>query len=316
MTGFVLRRLVGAIGLLLAAALIVFLILDLLPADPVGQVLGPTATAERTTEVRAMLGLDQPMYQRLLGALGGMFIGNFGVSPLQGVPVGNLIAERLAVTAPLSILAMLLAVAIGVPAGAAAALMRDTPADRTVQALGTLGGAVPHFWLGMLLVLLFTGLLHWLPQGGFVPWTTDPLRAFSSLLLPALALALPLAATFAVASRAAVVRIELSDYVRGAEAIGQLRRDAVIAHAPRNVVLELLPVLGSQFGALIVASCVVENVFYLPGIGRLIVDAIAAHDLPVVRGALMVLIIAIAISKLAADLLPLWLDPRLKRGAA
>lgn len=281
MTEFIIRKLLGMVATMLVAAAIIFLLLDTVPGDTARFILGINATDEAVAVLHGQLGLDQPGLQRFFGWIGAMLVGDFGLSPTRDAPVGALIAGALGVTIPLALLAMILSTAIGLPVGILAA-RRGSFADMVLMVLARIGMAVPNFWFGMLLVLLFSVTFRWLPPGGFVPWGDNALGALSSLILPALALALPQAAILARAMRTTLVDIQRSDYIRAARAKGMTMREAVWTHGMRNAVLAVLTILGLQFGTLIAGTVIVENVFYLPGLGRLIFDAIAARDLIVI----------------------------------
>lgn len=314
MIWYVAKKLLGLIATLLVAATIVFVVLDLLPGDPAHFILGINATPESVAALHAQLGLDQPPLQRFFTWLGSMLTGNFGLSYTQRAPVGELIALRLGVTLPLALFAMILSTAIGIPVGILAGRKRGSLTDTGLMALARLGVAVPNFWLGMLLVLLFAATLRWLPPGGFVPWTDNTVAAFNSLILPSLALALPQAAIFALAMRTALVDVQGSDYIRAARARGLTLREAVWRHGMRNAFLPVLTVLGLQFAYLVAGTMIVENVFYLPGLGRLIFDAINTHDLILVRSTVIILVLTMAGTMFLADLGYAWVDPRLRRG--
>ncbi|MDB5587770.1 MAG: peptide transporter, partial [Devosia sp.] len=218
------------------------------------------------------------------------------------------------VTLPLSMIAMGLSMAIGLPIGILAARRRGSAADAGLMTLAQFGIAVPNFWFGMLLVLLFAVGLHWLPPGGFVPWRENPLAALRSLLLPGLALALPQASILARVMRTALVDVQNADFIRTARAKGMTMGEAVWRHGVRNALLPVLTVLGLQFAFLVAGTIIVENVFYLPGLGKLISTAISQRDLILVRGAVIVLIVAVTAVMLAMDLLYAVVDPRLRQG--
>jgi peptide/nickel transport system permease protein len=290
MIWFAAKKVLGLVVTLVAAAAIVFVVLDLLP--------GATS--------------DQPALERFLRWLAGMLVGDFGTSTSLGAPVGPLIAERLAVTLPLVALATLLAFLIGGLVGLGAARRSHSIWAKAVMASARLSAAVPDFWLGMLLVLLFALTLRWLPQGGFVPWQENAPGALQSLILPGLAIAAPLGALLARAVHDAVIAVKGAEFVRAAEARGLTRREAMQRHGLRNAALEVLSRAGPAFALLIVSAVVVENVFYLPGLGRLILDAVGARDVVLVRGGLAILVFAVAGTMFLIDLLEAWADPRLR----
>lgn len=309
----VLRRLVGFVLTLLVCAGLVFWLLDQLPGDPARFILGVNASPETLAALRAQMGLDLPAGQRFLDWLVGMTRGDLGQSYTQSAPVWALIADRLWVTLPLSIFAMLLSMLVGLPLGILAARRRGSWLDSTLMVLAQLGIAIPNFWFGMLLVLLFSVTLRWLPPGGFTPWAENPLAAFNALILPSFALALPQAAILARVMRTALVDIQGMDFIRTARAKGMTLGQAVWRHGVRNALLPVLTILGLQFAYLVAGTIIVENVFYLPGLGRLIFTAISERDLILVRGAILIFIVAVIATMFVVDLLYALVDPRLRR---
>lgn len=300
------------IATFLVAAVVIFVTLEVLPGDPARFMLGINATPEAVAALREQLGLDTPAWQRLVGWIGGLFVGNLGPSVAMGQPAGTLIAGALGVTIPLALMAMILSAGIGLPVGILAAQRRGEMAERAIGALVRFGIAVPSFWFGMLLVLLFAVTLRWVPPGGFVPWRDNAPAALASLVLPAIALALPQAAMLARATRTALLEVRSSDYIRTARAQGMTSQEAIRRHGLRNALLPVATILGVQFAWLIAGTMFVENVFYLPGLGRLIFDAIAAHDLVLVRGSVAVLVLAMTGTAFLADLVVALIDPRMR----
>lgn len=314
MTIFILKRLIGFAVTLLVAAAVVFYLLDLLPGDSAQFILGINASPEAVAKLRVQLGLDAPAFERFLGWVWGMLHGDFGISYTQSAPVAQLIAERLWVTLPLAVFAMILSMLVGLPLGIFAARMRGRAPDTGIMVLAQLGIAIPNFWFGMLLALVFAVSLRWLPPGGFTPWNEDGWKALRGLILPSLALALPQASILARVMRTALVDVQGQDFIRTARAKGMTMGEAVWRHGVRNALLPVLTVLGLQFAFLVAGTIIVENVFYLPGLGRLISTAISERDLILVRGAVIVLIVAVTAVMLAVDLLYAVVDPRLRQG--
>ncbi len=312
MTLYLLRRIGGFAITLFVAALVIFLLLDLLPGDPARFILGINATPEAVAALRSRMGLDAAVHERFINWVLGMLRGDFGTSQTQGLPVASLIAERMAVTLPLSIIAMIVSVIVGLPIGILAAMRRGKPTDSALMVLAQTGVAVPNFWFGMLLTLVFAVTLRWLPTGGFVPWQEDPAAATRALILPGLALALPQASILARVMRTALVDITEQDFIRTARAKGLTKGEAIWRHGVRNAMLPVLTILGLQFAYLIAGTIIVENVFYLPGLGRLIFTAISERDLVLVRGATIVLVLATTATMLVTDVLYAVVDPRLK----
>ena len=315
MIGFALRRLVGFAATLLVAAAVIFLLLDLLPGDPARFVLGINASEASVAALRAQMGLDAPAPERFIRWVIGMAQGDFGLSSTQKVPVAGLIAERMSVTFPLSMLAMVLSVVVGLPIGLLAARRRGKAVDTALMALAQTGIAIPNFWFGMLLTLVFAVGLRWLPPGGFTPWGENPGAALRALILPGLALALPQASILARVMRTALVDVAEQDFIRTARAKGMTRDEALWRHGVRNALLPVLTILGLQFAYLIAGTIIVENVFYLPGLGRLIFTAISERDLVLVRGATIVLVVVVTATMLLVDLTYALVDPRLRREA-
>jgi peptide/nickel transport system permease protein len=314
---FTLRRLLGFAATLLVAALVIFWLLDLLPGDPAQFILGINATPQSVALLRAQMGLDAPAHERFLGWVGGMLQGDFGMSHTQRAPVARLIWDRLGVTVPLALSAMVISILVGLPLGILAARRRGKLLDTVIMTIAQTGVAVPGFWFGMLLTLLFAVTLRWLPPGGFTPWSEDPLASMRSLVLPSLALALPEASILARVMRTALVDVTNQDFIRTARAKGLTLGEAVWRHGVRNALLPVLTVLGLQFAFLIAGTIIVENVFYLPGLGRLIYTAISERDLVLVRGATIILVVAVTATMLLTDLAYALVDPRLRqRGAS
>ena len=301
---------------LFAAALVIFLLLDLLPGDPAQFILGISATPEKLAALRGQMGLDAPAHERFFQWIGGMLRGDFGTSYAQRAPVAGLIWDRLGVTLPLAGFAMVLSVLLGLPLGIIAARWRGKAGDTAIMVAAQTGIAVPSFWFGMLLTLLFSVTLRWLPPGGFTPWSEDPALALRGLVLPSIALALPQASILARVMRTALIDVRGQDFIRTARAKGLTMGEAIWRHGVRNALLPVLTVLGLQFAFLIAGTIIVENVFYLPGLGRLIFTAIGERDLILVRGATIILVLAVTATMLMTDIAYAFVDPRLRERSA
>lgn len=312
MTLYILRRLVGFFVTLLIAAAVIFVLLDLMPGDPARFILGINASAEAVAALREQMGLNEPALNRFASWVFGMLQGDFGISQTQKLPVAGLIAERMSVTLPLTISAMIISTVIGLPLGILAARHRGKLLDTALMVLAQVGVAVPGFWLGMLLTLLFAVTLRWLPPGGFTPWHENPWASVRGLVLPSLALALPQAAILARVMRTALVDVSNQDYIRTARAKGMTFGEAMWRHGVRNALLPVLTILGLQFAFLIAGTIIVENVFYLPGLGRLIYAAINERDLVLVRSATIILVLAVTVTMLIVDIAYGLVDPRLR----
>ncbi len=312
---FLLKRLVTLILTLLVASLLVFLVMDVLPGDPAAVMLGVNARADTLAALRAELGLDRPMAVRYLAWIGELLQGDLGTSYTYRVPVRQLILDRLAISLPLALLAIGLSTAIALPLGVLAAARRGTPSDLGVMGFSQLGVAVPNFWFALLLILVFSVQLGWVPAGGFAGWEEGVWPGVRSLLLPAVALALPQAAILARVTRSSVLEALGEDYVRTARAKGLSRGSALWRHALRNALIPVVTVMGLQFSFLLAGTIIIENVFYLPGLGRLIFQAIAQRDLIVVRDLVVLLAATVIAVNFVVDLLYAVLDPRLRHGA-
>ena len=315
---FLLRRLATFCATLAVASLVVFAVLELLPGNAAEVILGESATPEALAALEQQLGLDRPVLQRYAGWVGGLLQGETAVSISYGVPTAELIAERLAVTLPLALMAMALTVVVALVLGVYAASRHNRLGDLGVMTLSQLGIAIPNFWFAILLILLFAVQLQWVGAGGFPGWQDDGsgegglLAGLAALALPAVALAVVQAAILTRVTRSAVLDVLREDFVRTARAKGLSRGQALRRHVLRNAMIPVLTVGGLQFANLITGTIVVENVFVLPGIGRLVFQAIANRDLIVVRDVVMLLAAMVVFVNFVVDLLVAWVDPRLR----
>ena len=311
MLRFVTRRLISLGLSLLVASVVIFGVVELVPGDPASFMLGTGAQPETLAALRQQLGLDLPLPLRYLHWLGGVMTGDLGHSFTYKTPVGGMILDRMQVSLPLAVLALALAVVVALPVGMFAAGRRGRPAETAVMAATQIGIALPNFWFAMLLVLVFAVNLRLLPAGGFPGWS-HPGAALKSLILPAVALALPQAAILARVLRSALVETLDQDYIRTARAKGLTAGQALSRHALRNALIPVLTILGMQFSFLLAGAIIIENVFYLPGLGRLIFQAITQRDLIVVQGAVLVLVGAVILVTFLVDLAYALIDPRLR----
>ena len=314
MLRYLIKRVLILLLSLFVASLVIFALIEVIPGDPASFMLGLNASEDTLAALRAQMGLDDPLAWRYLRWAGGMATGDFGQSFTYKVPVADLIAARLVVSLPLAVLALVLAVIVALPLGLIAAARRGRLADGTIMAGTQLGIAVPNFWFAMLLVLVFAVHLRLMPAGGFAGWD-NPLAALKSLALPAIALALPQGAILARVLRSALIETLGQDYIRTARAKGLGRTRALTAHALRNALIPVLTILGMQFSFLLAGAIIIENVFYLPGLGRLIFQAITQRDLIVVESAVMVLVCAVILVTFLTDLAYAAVDPRLRSRA-
>jgi peptide/nickel transport system permease protein len=273
-------------------------------------ILGTEAREDTLAALHRELGLDRPAPERYVRWAGGLVTGDLGRSYTYSVPVGGLIGERLALTGPLAALALVVSTAVGLPLGMLAAARRGRGADYGVLAFSQLGMAIPSFWFGILLILLFSARLHWFAAGGFPGWGAGSGAALHALALPALALALPEAAILARVARAAVLDTLGEDYVRTARAKGLGRAAVLWRHVLRNALIPITTIVGLQFGFLLAGDIIIENVFTLPGLGRLVYQAVVQRDLVVVQNVVVLLAALVIAVNMAVDALSAAIDPR------
>ncbi|MBW6505202.1 MAG: ABC transporter permease [Rhodobacteraceae bacterium] len=311
MTRYIIKRLLSLVASLLAASLVIFAVIEVIPGDPAAYMLGMNAAPDTVAALRESLGLNVSLPVRYANWLAGMVTGDFGISYTYKVPVADLVQARLLISLPLAGLALLLSTLIAVPVGLLAASRRGRWPDYAVMGGTQLGIAVPNFWFAMLLVLAFA--LNWriLPAGGFPGWS-DPLMAVRALVLPSVALALPQAAILARVLRSALIETLGQDYIRTARAKGLTGSQALVRHALRNAMIPVLTILGMQFSFLLAGAIIIENVFYIPGLGRLIFQAITQRDLIVVESVVMILVFAVILVTFLTDLAYAAVDPRLR----
>ena len=314
---FLLKRLAALLATLAVASVVVFGVLELLPGNAAQVILGDTATPESLAALEARLGLDRPSLLRYQDWIGGLLQGRTARSIGYDTPTAELIGERLQVSLPLAVFAMLLTVVLALALGLYAASRHGTLADLGVMAGSQLGIAIPNFWFAILLILLFAVHLQWVGAGGFPGWSADDggglLPGLRALILPAVSLAVVQAAILARMTRSAVLDVMREDFVRTARAKGLSRRQVLLRHVLRNAMIPVLTVMGLQFANLVTGTIVVENVFVLPGIGRLVFQAIANRDLVVVRDVVMLLAAVVVVVNFVVDVLYAVVDPRLRR---
>jgi len=298
---------------LLAASVVVFAIILVVPGDPAAYMLGLNASPEAVANLRQQMGLEGPAAQRYLAWLLGMLHGDLGVSYTYQTPVAALVAERIGVSLPLALLALLLSVVVGAPIGALAAARRGRATDTVVMGLTQVGVAVPNFWFAVLLVMVFSISLRWVSAGGFPGWEAGLVPALKALALPAVALAAPQAAIIARVTRSALIDTLAEDYMRTARAKGLTASQALRRHGLPNALIPLLTILGLQFPFLLAGGVIIENVFFLPGLGRLVLQAITQRDLIVVQGVVMLLVFAVVATTFLVDVAYVLVDPRLRR---
>lgn len=293
--------------------MLVFTVMQILPGDPASVMLGTNAQPDTLIALRHQLGLDAPAWIRYLRWVGGMLTGEFGISYTYSVPVSELIGGRVIVSLPLALMAIVMSTVIAIPVGVIAASRRGRPADVGLMSFAQVGVALPNFWLGLLLILFFAVWLPWFPASGFAGWDAGIWPAIRSLLLPSFALALPQAAILSRVTRSAVLETLGEDFVRTALAKGLSGSAALWRHALPNALIPVVTILGLQFSFLIAGTVIIENVFTLPGMGRLVFQAIAQRDLIVVQDLVVLLAGCVIVVNFAVDLLYAVLDPRIVR---
>ncbi len=313
MQRYILKRLISLGLSLLAASLVIFTVIEIVPGDPASYMLGLNASEDTVAALRERLGLNVSPPARYLAWITGMAQGDFGQSYTYRVPVADLVAQRLGVSLPLAAYALALAALIAFPAGLVAAARRGRAADSAVMGATQIGIALPNFWFAMLLVLAFA--LHWrlFPAGGFPGWEAGLAAGLRALTLPAIALALPQAAILARVLRSSLIETLDQDYIRTARAKGLTRGQTILRHGLRNAMIPVLTILGMQFSFLLAGAIIIENVFYLPGLGRLIFQAITQRDLIVVESVVMILVFAVILVTFLVDLAYAAIDPRLRK---
>ncbi|WP_427026333.1 ABC transporter permease (plasmid) [Aureimonas ureilytica] len=310
------RRAFGLVSTLLVVSFLIFLAMNVLPGDPAAVMLGTSAQPDTLAALRTQMGLDAPMLVRFGRWIGGALTGDFGISYTYGVPVAGLVGERLLVTLPLAALSTLIAILVSIPLGVTAAAHQGRWRDGLVTVFTQGSVALPNFWIGLLLILVFSVSLGWMPAGGFPGWQAGLGPALAALLLPAVALALPQAGILTRVTRTAVLDILNEDFVRTARAKGLDRRRALWRHVVPNALLPVVTMLGLQFTYLVAGSVLVENVFGVPGLGRLAYQAFSQRDLIVMQSVVLFLAGLVIVVNFLVDMAYLALDPRLRSGAA
>ena len=312
MIEFAVRRLLVALPVLLLVSLISASIMELVPGDPAALIAGQNASDAEIAAVRTQLGLDRPFVVRLGQWYADLARGDLGESILLNRPVTQAIAERVPVTLALAGFALLLTIAIGLPCGVIAAVRANTWVDQAVLTFALIGVSVPNFWLSLMLIVLFGVMLDWLPAGGYIPFADDPWGWVQCLILPAFSLALLQVGLLARITRATMLEVLQQDYVRTARAKGLPTLMVVGKHALRNVMVPVITVIGISFGLLLSGSVVIETVYSLPGMGRLLANAVFGRDYPMIQGGLLATATVLVLLNLVVDLLYAVFDPRVK----
>jgi peptide/nickel transport system permease protein len=309
---YLVKRIGTAIPVLVLVSLIAFVIMRILPGDAASALAGPGASLAEVEAIRHMIGGDQPWYMQMLTWYGQLLRGDLGYSFLLNTSVGELLASRLPVTVSLALYAIALIIPIGIAAGVAAAYFRNSWLDTAIMIFSLLGMSLPTFWIGLMGVLLFSAKLGWLPSSGYVPLAENPVGWLRSLTMPAIVLAIFQIGLLARITRTMMLEVLSQDYIRTARAKGVTEWWTVISHALSNAMVPIVTVVGIIFGLLVTGAVVVEQVFALPGVGRLVVQSILNRDYAVVQAVLMLSAFIFVIINLGVDLLYAFFDPRVR----
>jgi peptide/nickel transport system permease protein len=312
MSVFLFKRIITLIATLVGASVVVFLVLEILPGNAAQILMGPDASPDAVQAMAVKLGIDRPPLERYWNWISGMLVGDLGLSYAYSTPVSELVLERLTLTVPLALMAMAITSALALAAGIYAAARHNKLGDVGVMGLSQLGIAIPNFWFAILLILLFSVHLKWFSAGGFPGWEEGFWQGLKALLLPAISLAVVQSAILARITRSAVLEVLREDFVRTARAKGVSRRGTLWGHVLRNAMIPVITIMGLQFAELLAGTIVVESVFYLPGLGRLIFQSISNRDLIVVRNCVMLLAAMVVIVNFVVDVLYAVIDPRVK----
>ncbi len=310
-----LRRMFALLATMLAASLFIFFMIEVLPGDPAHFMMGLNADPAGLDALREQMGLNATLPERYMRWVLALLRGDFGISYTYHVPVRDLIVERLAVSLPLAVYALAISILLAFPIAVFTASKAGKFADTLIMGGTQIGVAIPNFWLAMLLVLLFSTQLHWFSAGGFPGWQAGLLVAFKALTLPAIALGVPQAAILARVMRTSLIETMGEDYMRTARAKGLGQLQVIWRHGVRNAMIPVLTVIGMQLSFLLAGSIIIENVFFLPGLGRLVFQAVAQRDLVVVEGVVLVLVLAVVLVTFMVDITYHLVDPRLRRPA-
>ncbi len=307
-----LRKLFAMLATVFLVSMITFITFEIIPGDPVLARLGVDADEAQIRALSEELGLDEPLSKRFFGWIIGLFTGDLGQSIRYSRPVSELIFDRLPVTLSLALISMVLIVIIGVPLGILSARYGDRLPGISISIVSQIGMAVPSFWTGIILMYIFGLTLRWVSPGGYTPWSVDPVEAFKSLLLPAVAIALPSIATVIRYTRNTVMEQMKNDYVRLAFSKGLKMNAVLFRHVLKNALIPVITVLGMITANILGGSIVIEQVFTLPGVGRLLINAISVRDLPLVQGMVLYISLVIVVTNFLIDIVYTLIDPRIK----
>ncbi|MGJ7912460.1 ABC transporter permease [Neobacillus sp. LXY-1] len=312
MVNYISRKILTLLFTLLFVVLLVFIAFRIIPGNPAQIILGTEATAEQISALEKQLGIDQPLSSQFISFLKGIVMFNFGNSLRYSQPVLSLIFERVGVTFTLALISIVMTVLIGIPLGVAAAKYKGKFAEFFISIVTQLGLAIPSFWAGIILIMFFGLTLKWFSVGGYVPWSENPWLAYKSLLLPAIAISIPQIAIIVRYLRTTMIEQLHLEYVRTAKSKGLKNSVILYKHVLKNALIPVITIAGMNFSEILAGSLVIEQVFSLPGIGRLLITAIGDRDFPLVQGmVIMIALIAIFVN-LFIDLAYQWLDPKMK----
>ena len=312
MTAYLVRRVLAVIPVMVVVVTVVFLLIHLIPGDPASAMLGPDATPAQIEATRRQLGLDRPVYHQLLKFYGRVLQGDLGHSYFLNRPVAAVLWERTEPTLLLTISALLVAIAIGVPSGIIAGAYQGSVWDRTLMLGALLGVCIPGFWLSLNFIYLFAVKLAWLPAAGYTSMLVDPRAALRFMVLPAVSLGFNQSALIARIARSCMLEVLQQDYIRTARAKGLREGVVIYLHAFRNALVPVVTVIGITMAILIGGAVVTEIVFNIPGLGRLVISAILRRDYPVVQGVVLVTAAAYVLINLGVDMVYAFIDPRIR----
>lgn len=312
MIQYLIRRFVSLIVSLFVASVVIFTVVEIAPGDPASFMLGINAQPDTIAALRTELGLDGSKLERYVSWVSGLLVGDFGVSYTYRTPVVQMVLDRMWISIPLALFSLFLTVIIAIPAGIIAASNRGKFADYSVVSIAQFGICVPNFWFALILILVFSINLGWFAAGGFPGWERGFWQAFSALILPAIAAALTQAAILTRVMRSSMIDVLSEDYIRTARAKGLTKTQTLWRHGLRNALIPILTIIGLQFSFLIAGVIIIEQVFALPGLGRLVFQAISQRDLIVVESVVMLLVFSVIMINFLVDVAYAWADPRLR----
>lgn len=312
---YIVRRLLLLVPVLLIVGTIVFTIVHLTPGDPVSMMLGREATQEQEEALREQLGLNEPVLVQFVTWFGNALRLDFGESLFIGKPVTEALLDRVQPTGLLTVYSMVLAIVIAIPSGVIAAIRPNSLVDRLLMVMSVSGAAVPSFFFGILLILLFAVVLGWLPSGGYVGFTEDPVQHLRYMILPSITLGFSAAGLLARLVRSTMLDVLNDDFIRTAYSKGLAERHVILGHALRNAMIPVMTVIGIMLAGMLGGAVVIETVFNIPGMGRLIVQSVTRRDLPVVQGAVMMVATVEVLVMLLIDVLYVYVDPRVRYGS-